>query len=88
MNQPSDGGYACPRCTVGRCLPSAATFCDLLGDDLLTVPNMPAFICDVCHFAEFEQDALEALWHALYADNAKDDYQPIAPGKRNPTYRE
>ena len=88
MTQPKDGGYACPRCTVGRCLPSNTTFCDMLDEQLLTIPGMPAFICDVCHFAEFEQAALEALWRQLYDDSAKDDYQTIAPGKRNPTYRE
>ena len=81
-------GYACPRCTVGRCLASKTTFCDIRDDQLLAAPNMPAFICDVCHFVEFEQESLEALWQALYGENPKDDYQAVATGKRTSSYGE
>ncbi len=78
-------GYACPRCTVGRCLPRLTTFTEIYQDQLLCAPNMRAYICDVCHFAEFEQETLEALWQELYGDAPVDEYQAVG-GRRGSTY--
>ena len=46
--------YACPRCTVGRCTAQGTTFAEVYQGQLLCIPNTRAYICDVCHFAEFE----------------------------------
>ena len=81
-------GYACPRCTVGRCTPQRATFTDIYQGQLLCIPNTRAFICDVCHFAEFEQELLDALWQELYGDVAVDEVQPVARHKRGTGYSE
>lgn len=81
-------GYACPRCTVGRCTPQATTFADVYQGQLLCIPNTRAYICDVCHFAEFEQELLDELWEELYAEAAADEVQPVARHKRGPSYRE
>ena len=65
--------YPCPRCTVGRCLPQTQTYVDIYQGQLLSVPDMPNHVCDVCHYSEFEIDAVESLWDMLdyndYADN-------------------
>lgn len=81
-------GYACPRCTVGRCAPQATTFVDVYHGQLLSVPNTRAFICDVCHFVEFEQELLDALWEELYGDVARDDVKTLPGHKRGSTYGE
>ncbi len=81
-------GYACPRCTVGRCTPQTTTFVDVYHGQLLSKPNTRAYICDVCHFVEFEREMLEALWDELYGDVARDDVQTVAGHKRSPTYGE
>ena len=80
--------YACPRCTVGRCAPQTTTFVDVYHGQLLSVPNTRAFICDVCHFVEFEQEMLDALWDELYGEVARDDVQAAVAHKRSSTYGE
>ena len=81
-------GYACPRCTVGRCGPQATTFADVFQGQLLCIPNTRAYICDVCHFAEFEPEVLDALWNELYSEAALDDVKPPALHKRGSSYSE
>ena len=79
-------GYACPRCTVGRCTPQGTTFADVYQGQLLCIPNTRAYICDVCHFAEFEPELLDALWEELYGDAPLDDVQPPSGHKRGSSY--
>lgn len=81
-------GFACPRCTVGRCVPQTTTFVDVYLGQLLSMPNTRAFICDVCYFVEFEQELLGALLDELYGDVARDDFQSVAGHKRSSTYGE
>ncbi|MDE2853457.1 MAG: hypothetical protein OXN88_04735 [Chloroflexota bacterium] len=86
MKDAKTKGYACPRCTVGRCSPQTTTFADVYHGQLLCLPNVRAYRCDVCHFAEFESETLEALWEELYGEGPTDDYQSIAGQKRSSTY--
>ena len=81
-------GYACPRCTVGRCTPQGTTFADVYQGQLLCIPNIHAYICDVCHFAEFEQELLDALWQELYGEATVDEVQPVARHKRGRSFTE
>lgn len=81
-------GFACPRCTVGRCAPQTTTFVDMYHGELLSMPNSRAYVCDVCHFVEFEQEMLSALWEELYGEVARDDVQNVAGHKRSSTYGE
>lgn len=88
MDEAKSTGYACPRCTVGRCRPRQTTFAEVYHGHLLSVPNVSAFVCDVCHFAEFEQATLEALWVELYGEGPLDDVQSMTGRKRGLTYGE
>ncbi len=81
-------GYACPRCTVGRCTLQKTTFADVYHGQLLSIPNTRAFICDVCHFSEFEQETLDALWEELYGEVSVEDVHPVARHKGGSTYGE
>lgn len=86
MNDAKTQGYACPRCTVGRCTPRKTTFAEVYHRQLLSLPRVNAYVCDVCHFAEFEQELLEALWNELYGDGPGESHQPPAGNKRSSTY--
>ena len=88
MREARSKGYACPRCTVGRCTPRMTTFSELYHGHLLSVPYARAFVCDVCHFAEFEQDMLDALWEELYGEGPPDDRQSPTAQSRSSTYGE
>ncbi len=81
-------GYACPRCTVGRCTPQRTTFCDIVHDQLLSIPNVVAHICDVCNLVEFDQDLLDSLWDHLYNGGSREDFVPAVSTKRSPTFGE
>lgn len=65
-------GYACPRCTVGRCSPREMIFSEVYQGQLLAIPNVLAYVCDVCNLVEFAQETLEALWQELYGDQASE----------------
>jgi YgiT-type zinc finger domain-containing protein len=67
-------GYTCPRCGVGRCQPTTTTFVDTYANHLLSIPNVRAYVCDVCHFAEFEQSAIESLWEEIGTDDYPEDF--------------
>ncbi len=88
MTDSTTRSYACPRCTVGRCAPQETTFVDIYQGHLLSMPKARAYICDICHFVEFEQELLDALWEELYGDVARDDSQTVAGHKRSPSYGE
>lgn len=80
MLKSKTNSYSCPRCTVGRCYPQTASFVDIYDGQLFCVPDTPIHVCDVCHFAEFELDALESLWDNLATDNLTDEL-PTRSGK-------
>ncbi len=86
MNDVNSKDYPCPRCTVGRCWPQLTTFAEVYHGQLLSIPNVSAFVCDVCHFAEFEQETLEALWEEFYGEGPGDSHQTPAGQKRSSTY--
>ena len=88
MSEARSKGYACLRCTVGRCTPRHTTFAEIYHGHLLSIPNVNAFVCDVCHFAEFEQATLDALWEKLYGDGQLDGRQSTSAQKRSSTYGE
>ena len=86
MTEAKSKGYACPRCTVGRCTPRKTTFSEVYHGQLLSIPKVKAYVCDVCHFAEFEQEMLEALWEELYGDDPGDGRAAPAGQKPTSTY--
>ena len=86
MSDSKSKGYACPRCTVGRCTPRTTTFAEIYHGQLMTIPNVRAYVCDVCHFAEYEQETLEALWQELYGEAPAEEFQSIARQKGSSTF--
>jgi len=84
MTTSANHGFSCPRCGVGRCQPKTTTFVETFAGRILSVPNILAYICDVCHFAEFEQSAIESLWDEVEADTYGDDTLPLN-GQKRPT---
>ena len=49
---------ACPRCQIGYLHAEKATYTYVHNGMLLSVPNMPAWKCDICQYQEFDYDAL------------------------------
>lgn len=63
-NQPKENPRAsilCPECPAGIMRLNYITYYTWLNDELITVPNFPAWVCDVCGRREFDPQAVAWL---------------------------
>ena len=51
----------CDECHAGMLHPRLITYFTWMGDELISVPNFPAWICDVCGRREYDEQALSWL---------------------------
>jgi len=51
----------CQNCQGGRKHFCTATLMTWLGNDLITVPNFPAWVCDMCGHRNYDTEALAQL---------------------------
>ena len=51
----------CSDCSIGMMHKSRVTYFTWLADELITVPDFPAWICDVCGKREYDVEALNRL---------------------------
>ncbi len=51
----------CPECPAGVMRLNYITYYTWLNDELITVPNFPAWVCDVCGRREFDPQAVAWL---------------------------
>ncbi len=51
----------CSDCQAGQMHRTYLTYFTWLGDELITVPDFPAWVCDVCGKREFDVHALNQL---------------------------
>jgi YgiT-type zinc finger domain-containing protein len=63
MKIPSDSHETqpCRKCQGGRKHSSTVTLMTWLGDDLITVPDFPAWVCDLCGHRIYDSHALAQL---------------------------
>lgn len=59
----------CNECAAGVMIPRLITYFTWLGGELITVPDFPAWICDVCGRREYDEKSISWL-HMLLAPNA------------------
>ena len=51
----------CSECSIGMMHKTRVTYFTWLADEMITVPDFPAWICDVCGKREYDVDALNNL---------------------------
>ena len=51
----------CSDCSIGMMHKTQVTYFTWLADELITVPDFPAWICDVCGKREYDVEALNRL---------------------------
>lgn len=49
---------SCPRCQIGHLQSTKATYSYVHNGLFVSVPNMPAWKCDICQYQEFDYDAM------------------------------
>ena len=60
--------FPCTECQAGLMRLRHLTYFTWLGEELVTVPNFPAWVCDVCGSTEYDSSALAEL-HAMLEAN-------------------
>lgn len=72
MNQqPLEATIPCNECQAGQMHRRFLTYFTWLGDELITVPDFPAWVCDVCGRREYDLQALNQLSLLLNANAGK-----------------
>lgn len=77
--------FECPRCQIGMCQPGKATYTRMFGRQIISVPDMTLYTCDVCGYFEFDGDAvyqIEAMLGPLRPQSG--DEQRIKPKSAPP----
>ncbi len=68
--QPSEP-VPCTECQAGVMRLDFITYFTWLGDELITVPNFPAWVCDVCGRREYDERSISWLTMLLNPDAGK-----------------
>jgi YgiT-type zinc finger domain-containing protein len=66
---------ACPRCQIGNLRATTGTYSTVYNGLLLSVPNVPAWKCDLCEYLEFEYDALTKIEALVGHFGLPDDHE-------------
>lgn len=74
---------ACPRCQIGNMHATTGTYSAVYLGALLSVPNVPAWKCDVCEYLEFDYEALMQI-EALVGHFGLPDEHDRRQSKRPP----
>lgn len=68
---PESGQTPCSECAAGIMHLRHITYFTWLGEELITVPAFPAWICDVCGRREYDERAISWLTMLLSPDAGK-----------------
>lgn len=62
VNEHEDNwGFLCRECPAGKLQPRNIVYITWLGEDLITVPDFPAWVCDFCGRRIYDEEALRRL---------------------------
>jgi YgiT-type zinc finger domain-containing protein len=85
---PSTNSFPCRECSAGMMHLRHITYFTWLGEELIMVPNFPAWVCDMCGKREFDERAISWLSMILNPNAGKPTRHPKpaprpGPAKRN-----
>ena len=85
----SSAPFPCDECQAGLKHLHFITYFTWLGDELVMVPNFPAWICDVCGRREYDEKSIAWLSMLLNPDAGKPTKPrvPTTPRRRPPASR-
>jgi YgiT-type zinc finger domain-containing protein len=71
MTEETSSFYPCKECQAGVLHVRYLTYFTWLDDELVSVPNFPAWVCDVCGRREYDQRAIAWLTIMLNPETGK-----------------
>jgi YgiT-type zinc finger domain-containing protein len=81
-DEPLQHGGLCPECQTGAFHLVYLTYFTWLNDELVTVPNFPAWVCDVCGRRNYDPRAIIWLNTLLHPETGR-----RSAGKKGPRPR-
>jgi YgiT-type zinc finger domain-containing protein len=81
--QPDQTRYTCPECHAGLLQKDYVTYLTWLAGELITVPDFPAWICDVCGRCDYDPQAVSWL-NILLSSSTGSSSRPKKRGKTPP----
>lgn len=72
----ADPVFPCPECQAGHMHRAYVAYFTWLGDELISVPDFPAWSCDLCGRCEYDENALTRLT-LLLSPNAGKTITPV-----------
>ncbi|MBN2046641.1 MAG: YgiT-type zinc finger protein [Anaerolineaceae bacterium] len=78
METQNRSAVLCPECEVGHLRRRQVTYFAWLGPEVVTVPDFPAWVCDVCGYREYDSHAIRRLSVLLDPDFGA--FPPDVPG--------
>jgi YgiT-type zinc finger domain-containing protein len=72
----TDPVLPCPECQAGHMHRTYVAYFTWLGDELISVPDFPAWSCDLCDRCEYDENALARLT-LLLSPNAGKTITPV-----------
>lgn len=76
MAEETHPSYPCKECQAGILHVQYVTYFTWLDDELVSVPNFPAWVCDVCGRREYDQHAIAWLTIMLNPETGKPSHPP------------
>jgi len=76
--EPQKAHYYCPECHAGLMKLEPITYFTRLAGELITVPDFPAWICDVCGRREYDPQAVSWL-NVLLNSGRRHNSRPVRP---------
>jgi YgiT-type zinc finger domain-containing protein len=58
---PKEQMRPCSECQAGQMHLRSVTYLTYIGDELISVPDFPAWVCDVCGRCDYDEGALNQL---------------------------
>jgi YgiT-type zinc finger domain-containing protein len=80
----------CNECQAGKMQVRYLTYFTWLGEELITVPNFPAWVCDVCGRREYDERAISWLTMLLSPNTGRPTskvHRTLPPQQKSDTSR-
>lgn len=74
----------CAQCGAGIMQPRLITYFTWLGEELITVPNFPAWVCDVCGRRDYDEKSISWLTMLLDPNAGKPTRKRKTPPPARP----
>ena len=78
---PASSSVPCRECSAGMMHLRHITYFTWLGDELIMVPNFPAWVCDMCGRREFDERAISWLSMLLDPNAGKPTHRRKRPSR-------